>query len=120
MILADTSVWIAHLRQRGTGELGRALDAGEILGHPHVLGELACGNLRNRSEILGLLRGLPLAVVATSEEALACLEERRLSGLGLGWTDVHLLASALLSRGRLWTLDRALAREARRHGIAFE
>ncbi len=87
------------------------------MGHPHVTGELACGNLRNREEILRLLRDLPQGVVAADEEALRCIETNRLHGRGLGWTDVHLLASALLTPARLWTLDAALAREARRCGV---
>lgn len=117
MILADTSVWVAHLRS-GSPDLARALDEGEVLGHPHVIGELACGNLRNRKEILSLLTDLPQAIQATHQEALECIERNRLQGKGLGWTDVHLLASALLTPSRLWTLDAALAREAKRCGVA--
>jgi hypothetical protein len=116
VILADTSLWVHHLRS-GLRELADALADGEVLGHPHVTGELACGNLRNRGAILQLLRDLPQAVLATEEEALQCIEKNRLHGRGLGWTDVHLLASALLTPARLWTLDRALAREARRLGV---
>jgi predicted nucleic acid-binding protein len=116
VILADTSLWVGHLRS-GSRELADALTDGEVLGHPHVTGELACGNLRNRVAILQLLRDLPQAMLATEEEALRCIERNRLHGRGLGWTDVHLLASALLTPARLWTLDRALAREARRLGV---
>ena len=119
MILADTSVWVAHLRSTSR-ELARALGDGEVLGHPHVRGELACGNLRNRAGILELLRDLPQAVLATQDEALECLERNRLYGRGLGWTDVHLLASARLTPARLWTLDVALAREAARQGVALQ
>lgn len=119
MILADTSVWVAHLRSNSP-DLARALNDGEVLGHPHVVGELACGNLRNRKELLALLADLPQAVQATHEEALECIERNRLHGKGIGWTDVHLLASALLTPGRLWTLDAALAREAKRCGVAWE
>jgi len=113
VILADTSVWIAHLRH-GSEDLRRALEAGEVICHPHVVGELACGNLRNRDEILGFLRALPAAAVATDEEVLACIERNHLYGTGLGFTDVHLLASAMLSPAGLWTLDAALGRQARR------
>lgn len=119
MILVDTSVWVAHFRS-GSLELARALRDGEVLGHPHVVGELACGNLHNREAILGLLGDLPGAVPATHEEALECIERNRLQGKGLGWTDVHLLTSALLTPARLWTLDSALAREAKRCGAAWE
>ncbi len=116
MIIVDTSVWVDHLRS-GSRVLADALTGGEVLGHPHVTGELACGSLRNRVTVLQLLRDLPEAVLATEEEALQCIAENRLWGRGLGWTDVHLLASALLTPARLWTLDGALAREARRCGI---
>jgi len=119
VILADTSVWVAHLRSTSP-ELARALEDGDVLGHSHVTGELACGTLHNRAVILALLADLPQAVHATHEEALECIERNRLHGKGLGWTDVHLLAAALLTPVRLWTLDAALAREARRCGVALE
>jgi hypothetical protein len=96
----------------------RALDSGEVLAHPHVIGELACGNLRNRTAVLQLLRDLPRAALATDDEVLACIEQNRLRGRGLGWTDAHLIAAALLTPCPLWTLDAALAREAVRCGIA--
>lgn len=117
MILADTSVWIAHLRD-GSDDSKRALEADEVLGHPHVVGELACGNLRNRDDILEYLRALPAATVATEDEVLACIERNRLYGTGLGYTDVHLLASAMLTPTQLWTLDVALGREAKRLHVA--
>lgn len=109
MILADTSVWIDHLR-RGVPRLSEALGRGEIVLHPFVIGEIACGNLRNRGEILARLVTLSSAPVATDAEALAFLEARRLMGRGLGWIDVHLLAAVTLSPGmRLWTMDARLA-----------
>jgi len=113
VILADTSVWIAHFRH-GSEDLKRSLDAGEVLCHPHVVGELACGNLRNRDDILEYLRALPGATTATDDEVVACIERNRLYGTGLGYTDVHLLASAMLTPTRLWTFDAALGRAARR------
>jgi predicted nucleic acid-binding protein len=119
VILADTSVWIAHLRH-GSDDLKRALEAGEVLCHSHVVGELACGNLRNRDNILEFLRALPVATVATDDEVLACIERKHLYGTGLGYTDVHLLASAMLTPTRLWTLDAALGREAKRLHLARE
>jgi hypothetical protein len=119
MILVDTSIWVSHLRSNSP-DLARALTDGDVLGHPDVTGELACGNLRNRARMLKLLRDLPQAVCATDEEALECVERNRLHGRGLGWTDVHLLASALLTPARLWTLDGALAREAKRCGVVRE
>lgn len=116
MILVDTSTWVAHFRV-SSPPLAEALRDQEVLGHPHVTGELACGNLRNRAAVVGYLRDLPSAVLASDDEALACIERHRLQGRGLGWTDVHLLTSALLGASRLWTLDAALAREARRCGV---
>jgi len=116
VILVDTSTWVDHFRI-SSPRLAGALRDGEVLGHPHVIGELACGNLRNRATLLGHLRDLPAAALATDEEALECIERHRLQGRGLGWTDVHLLTSALIGSSRLWTLDAALAREARRCGV---
>jgi predicted nucleic acid-binding protein len=107
MILVDTSVWIDHLRKTDE-ELSRLLDLGLVLCHPFVIGEMACGNMINRAEILELLAALPKAEVASHEEALHLVTDRRLWGKGIGWIDVHLLASALLSNGTLWTKDKAL------------
>jgi len=119
VILADTTVWIAHFRN-GSDYLKRALENAEILCHPHIVGELACGNLRNRDDILEFLRALPPATIATDDEVLACIERNHLYGTGLGYTDVHLLASAMLTPTRLWTLDGALGREAKRLHLARE
>ena len=119
MILVDTSTWVDHLRSN-SAELARALTEGVVLGHPCVLGELACGNLHGRQNTLELLRDLPQAVRATDEEALECIERNKLHGRGIGWIDVQLLASALLSSARLWTLDGPLSREAKRCGVACE
>ena len=90
-----------------------------MLVHPIVIGELACRTLRRRAAIPGLLRDLPAAPVATDAEALAFIESRRLTGPGIGYADVHLLASTVLAPGtRLWTRDRRLARLARSIGVA--
>jgi predicted nucleic acid-binding protein len=113
VILADTSVWIDHFRQ-GNDRLKRLLSEGTVLSHPFVVGELACGNLANRDEILTLLRVLPRAEIAGHEETLLFVERHKLHGRGLGWVDVHLLAAAMLSSCKLWTLDRSLALEARK------
>lgn len=108
MILVDTSVWIDHLRQ-GDPALAEALESGQVLVHPFVVGELACGNLANRVEVLALLQALPGALLASDEEALAFIETRRLMGRGIGYVDVHLLASAALEGGAsLWTRDKRL------------
>jgi hypothetical protein len=117
VILADTSVWIDHLR-RGNARLGELLQAAFVACHPYIIGELACGTLRNRAELLALLGVLPAASVATHDESLVFLETHRLMGKGLGYVDVHLLAAAMMDRTPLWTLDRRLAAEANRLGIA--
>ena len=120
MILADTSVWIDHMRGRRS-RFSAALENDLVLVHPFVIGELACGNLRDRNEVLALLHDLPLAVAATDAEVLAFIERRKLMGRGLGYIDVHLLASAALSgTARLWTHDRRLAAVAAQLGLAHD
>ena len=111
MILVDTSVWVEHLRS-GSGRLQALLYDDQVLCHPFVLGELACGNLRKRQEILALLAALPAARMAEHHEVLHLLDSAHLYGRGLGWVDLHLLASSLISRCALWTLDRPLQRAA--------
>lgn len=111
MILVDTSIWIDHLR-RGNRRLAALLEEGEVLTHPFVVGELACGSLRNRVEVLTLLGTLPEAKVAEHREVMEFVERDRVFGRGIGWIDAHLLASALLSGAALWTVDQQLARVA--------
>jgi len=119
MILVDTSVWIEHLR-KGVPALTAALERGAVLTHPFVLGELACGNLQNRGEVLRLLGDLPEAPVATDPEALAFIEQRALMGRGIGYIDVHLLASAVLDGvAQLWTRDQRLAAVAANLKLAY-
>ena len=109
MILVDTSVWADHLR-KGVPALASALEQGNVLMHPFVRGELACGNLKNRGEVLRLLEELPGAPIATDGETLDFIERRAVMGRGLGYIDVHLLASvALAGTARLWTRDKRLA-----------
>lgn len=117
MILVDTSVWVDHLR-RGNPRLEGLLLAGTVSCHPFVIGELACGNLRRREEVLTLLGELPVSQAATHGEALALLDAHQLMGRGLGYVDLHLLAAALINRLPLWTLDKRLAGVADRLGIA--
>ncbi len=107
MILVDTSVWVDHLR-RGNSALVASLESGEVTTHPFVIGELACGHIRARRQVLALLAGLPKVNAPSHDEVLHFLHARKLEGLGLGWIDVHLLASAALSGLLLWTLDRRL------------
>ncbi|MFQ5881693.1 MAG: type II toxin-antitoxin system VapC family toxin [Candidatus Methylomirabilales bacterium] len=111
MILVDTSVWIEHLRT-GNRRVRSLLYDEQVLCHPFIVGELACGTLRNREEILTLLTALPEARVAEHQEVLHLLEAERLYGRGLGWVDAHLLASALITGCPLWTLDNPLQRMA--------
>jgi predicted nucleic acid-binding protein len=119
VILADTSVWVDHLR-RSSPDLARLLEGGEVLIHSFVIGELACGTLRNRREILDLLAGLPAATVATDDEVLHFIDERRLAGKGIGWVDAHLLASVTLTpEARLWTRDRRLRVIAEHFSLSF-
>jgi hypothetical protein len=116
MVLVDTSVWIQHFR-RGEPVLIDRLSEGFVLMHPFVSGELACGNLRHRSEVLADLHALPPANLASNAEVLRLIEDRRLWGRGLGWVDLHLLASALLSDCGFWTLDQRLAVAAKDLGL---
>lgn len=118
MILVDTSVWVDHLR-RGDSRLIDLLAGHRVACHQFVVGEIACGRLRNRRDVLSLLASLPPAPVLSHAEALALLEARELAGTGIGWIDVHLLGAALLGRHRLWTRDRQLGRVAARVGVAF-
>jgi predicted nucleic acid-binding protein len=119
MILADTSVWIEHFR-RGEPRLAAHLEAGEVLCHPFVVGELACGHLRRRDEILGLLANLPRLGQVDDDEALAFIARHRLQGKGLGLVDIHLLASCALARRPLWTLDKKLGKTAVGLGLAID
>ncbi|MBV8531077.1 MAG: PIN domain-containing protein [Candidatus Eremiobacteraeota bacterium] len=111
MILADTSVWIDHLRF-GSAKLRSLLSEGQVCVHPFVIGEIACGALQNRVSVLVDLAALPRVDCASDEEVLSFIEERKLCGKGIGWIDAHLLAAAVLSKCSLWTLDRALNRAA--------
>ena len=119
MILVDTSVWIDHLR-RHNKTLAKLLQAGMVLTHPLVIGELALGNLRRREVVLSALLDLPRANVATEAEVLHFIEHYGLFGQGIGYVDVHLLAALRLTPGaKLWTDDRRLRGVAARLGMAM-
>lgn len=118
MVLVDTSVWIEHLRFGHAG-LEPLLTAGKVICHPFVIGELACGTLKNRKTILSLLKALPSAVEADHAEVMDFLEKNLLMGRGLGLIDVHLIASAFLSGIPLWTLDKKLGQASSKLGIAY-
>lgn len=118
MILVGTSVWIDHLRAENE-ELVRQLNSTQVLSHPFVVGELACGNLRNRNEVLTLLGDLPQVTIATDTEVLFFIEQHGLMGRGIGYIDAHLLAAvALASPVRLWTRDKRLGTVAADLGLA--
>jgi predicted nucleic acid-binding protein len=116
-VLVDTSVWINHFR-RPNADLECLLEGGRVATHPFVVGELACGSLGRRREVLRLIEALPAAPVATHDEVMTFIERHHLHGKGLGWIDVHLLASARLARRSLWSADRRLREAAVRLGLA--
>lgn len=119
MIVVDTSVWVDHLR-RGDAALAALLDAGRALMHPFVIGEIACGSLADRQPLLVLLQSLPMATTADADEVLAFIDKRGMHGKGIGYVDVHLLASTLLTHGAaLWTRDKRLRAAAERLGCAY-
>lgn len=111
-MLVDTSVWIDHVR-RPDPRLVALLDANDVDVHPFVIGELACGHLRPRDELARLLHQLPWLPTIEHEEAMMFLAQHHLHNRGVGWIDVHLLASTMLARTSLWTHDRHMAAVAR-------
>jgi predicted nucleic acid-binding protein len=118
-ILVDTSVWIGHFR-KNSPTLQRLLDNDLVLCHPLVIGEIACGNMKHRAEVLESLAVLPTAPTIDYEELLTFLETHKLFGQGLGWIDVHLLASTMLQQETLWTLDQPLRNAAKTLRCHFE
>jgi len=120
LILVDTSVWVDHLR-RDNPALVQLLDAGRVLAHPFVIGEVALGHMRQRKVILAALADLPRVLVATEEEVMSFIERHALYGRGVGYVDVHLLASVRLTTGvALWTNDRKLHAVADALGLAVQ
>ena len=116
MILADTSVWIDYFRE-DLPELGERLRRGDVVMHPFVVGELACGNFSKRQETLELLQQLRPVAVAEHDEVMTFIRAQGLSGRGAGYVDVHLLAAATIERCQLWTLDKRLNAVATNLGI---
>jgi len=117
MILVDTSIWVSHLRQ-GSRLLEKRLLDGEVMCHAFVIGELACGNLKNRNEILNLLQALPMASTIDMDEFLWFVMRNDLAGKGIGFVDIHLLASAQLNGVPLWTGDKRLKTAAEKLGLS--
>jgi len=120
LILVDTSVWVDHLR-RGDPGLVDLLERSIVMMHPFVVGEIACGTLHNRESILELLQDLPTAAMAEDNEVLRFIESHVLHGKGIGYVDVHLLASVALTEGaRIWTRDKKLRLVAQMIGCAYQ
>jgi predicted nucleic acid-binding protein len=119
MILADTSVWVDHFRHKESS-LSGLLEQGLVLVHPFVIGELACGNLKNRDQVLDMMSRLPMSVTASDAEVLEFIERKSLYGRGIGYIDMHLLAATVLtSDTQLWTLDKRLQEVADREGVGY-
>ncbi len=119
-ILVDTSVWVDHLRDKDE-QLVSLLKRNQVLMHPMIRGELACGCLHNRDQILNLLNNLPQISEATHDEALYCLERHKLMGKGIGFVDLHLLASTFLAKNTLlWTRDRRLHKLSQALNLCWE
>ncbi len=119
MVLVDSSVWVWHLRA-GNSDLEILLNDGRVVCHPFIIGELACGNLKNRTEILSLLHSLPMAKQAEHEEVLHFIESNRLMSRGIGYVDAHLLASAVPTGIPFWTLDKKLQEVSLKFGISLQ
>ena len=119
MVLVDTSVWVEHFRYGKIG-LESLLDGGHVVCHAFIIGELACGNLKGRAHIFSLLHALPAAIVAEHHEVIHFIEQYRLMGKGLGYLDMHLLASAVLTKTSLWTIDKKLLGVSSSLGIKAE
>jgi len=119
MVLVDTSIWVTHLRQ-GSRQLKKLLMGAEVMCHPFIIGELACGNLKNRNEIISLLQSLPMAPTIEFDEFLFFIDRNHLMGKGIGFVDVHLLASAQLTGVPLWTADKRLKSAADQLELTFK
>jgi len=116
MVLVDTSVWVDHL-VKGDDQLRDLLANEDVIIHPFIVGELACGNIKNRSEILPLLNSLPCSTIADNIEVMKFIEDNALYGQGLGFIDIHLICACFLSHSVIWTRDKSLSKVARKFGI---
>ena len=111
MILVDTSIWIDHFN-KSDADLVKLLNSAKVCIHPFIIGELSCGNISNRQEILNLLKALPQVESVLDEEVFILIENKKLYGIGLGFIDAHLLASALINDVTIWTRDKKLKKAA--------
>ncbi len=119
MVLVDTNIWINDLRKSDPALVG-LLNHGSVVCHSFIIGELACGNLKNREEILGLFQSLPSTIVVEENEFMEFVETRKLMGRGLAFVDIHVLASAVVSGAVLWTGDKQLAQAATEIGVCYK
>ncbi len=111
LTLVDTSVWVRHLRE-GDKELTLLLENGLVACHPFIIGEIACGGMKNRQTIISLLNDLPSTCLLEHDEVMEFIERRNIMNKGIGYVDVHILGSALVSDTPLWTLDKSLRKIA--------
>ena len=118
MVLVDTSIWVDHLR-KGNRHLEKLLLDAEVVCHSFVIGELACGKLENRAEILSLLQSLPSTSTIDLDEYLYFIDQNHLYGFGIGFVDIHLLASAKLADIPIWTADKKLREVAINLNISY-
>ena len=118
-ILVDTSVWVKHLRETDK-DLTRLLEQGLVACHPFIIGELACGGIKNRYEIISLLNDLPLTIILDHNEIMEFIEYRKVMNKGIGYVDVHLLGAGLVSETPLWTFDKSLRRIANQLSIEYD
>ena len=119
LILVDTSVWIKHLRE-GNQNLSQLLEQGLVASHPFIIGEIACGDIKNRYEIISLINDLPSTDVLDHSDIMEFIENRKIMNKGIGYIDVHLLGSALVSETPLWTLDKALRKIAIQLAVGYD
>ena len=119
MVLADTSIWIDHFRN-SNDQLAELLHDGEVFCHPLIIGELACGNIKNRKEILSDLQALPQSAVIEHDEIMIFIDKNQIMGKGLGYVDMAILASALVTMIPLWTFDQKLSAIAKKMNINYQ
>jgi predicted nucleic acid-binding protein len=118
MVLADTSIWVDHLR-KSNGQLIELLNNGEVFCHPFIIGELACGYIKNRQEIITALRALPQSAFIEHDEIMVFIEKNNIMGKGLGYIDIAILGSSLVTGIPLWTFDQKLNAIAKKFNNSF-
>jgi predicted nucleic acid-binding protein len=121
MVLVDTSVWIRFLANREpyAAELDRLLERDEVVGHQLIFGELLIGDRGGRPKLLAAYEQMHQASVIPHPEVVTFVRDRQLQGRGVGWVDVHLLASALVDRLQVWTADPRFADVAEELAVAY-